>query len=227
MATIVEVGQASKTYADDGGDVHALIDVTLDVEAGEILAVTGASGSGKSTLLHLLAGLDTPTSGTVRVRGTDIGALSHKDRERWRENTIGYVFQTFNLVGHLSGIDNVALPLMLRGQHKSTATACARELIEELGLADVAVRKAALLSAGQRQRVAVARATIANPPLLLCDEPTGNLDSGAGYEVVKMIHTTARDHDTAVVVVTHDRDLSEMADRQIILRDGRILADTT
>jgi putative ABC transport system ATP-binding protein len=200
-----------------------LDDVTLSVARGEFVAVTGPSGSGKSTLLGLVAGLDRPTAGAVRVAGTDLSALDEDRLARLRLATIGYVFQAFHLVPTFTALENVAIPLELAGAADPPARA--RALLDRVGLAGRAHHYPAQLSGGEQQRVALARAFANEPPLLLADEPTGNLDSATGGQVIDLLVARHRERGVTLVLVTHDPELARQADRVIELRDGRVTAD--
>ncbi len=205
------------------GLVTILDGVTLDVPAGQFLAVTGPSGSGKSTLLGLIAGLDRPTAGTIRVAGIDLGALDEDGLARLRLARIGYVFQSFHLIPTLTALENVAVPLELAGH--AVALPRARALLAAVGLERRAAHDPAELSGGEQQRVALARAVANRPPLVLADEPTGNLDSTTGAEIIELLVRLHREHGTTLVLVTHDPALAAHAQRAVELRDGRVVAD--
>jgi putative ABC transport system ATP-binding protein len=206
-----------------GGRVVTVLDgITLDVDAGEVVAITGPSGSGKSTLLGLVAGLDAPSAGTIVVAGTDVGRLDESALARFRRDTIGYVFQSYHLIPTLTALENVAVPLELAG----LATARARELLAEVGLAERAHHYPVQLSGGEQQRVALARAVALRPPLLLADEPTGNLDSATGKQIIDLLLALNRSAGSTLLLVTHDPALAEQTERVIALRDGRVISDT-
>jgi putative ABC transport system ATP-binding protein len=200
--------------------VAALRGVCAEVRAGEFVAVTGPSGCGKSTLLHLVAGLDTPTSGTILVNDTDIGRLDEDARTAFRGRHVGVVFQSFNLLDILTAEENVALPLALAGVPKGSAHRKAREALARVGLGARAAHRPAEMSGGEQQRVAVARAIVADPLLILADEPTGNLDAENGLAVFDLLRNLAEGSRT-VVMVTHDAGLAARADRVVRLADGR------
>jgi len=205
--------------------VHAVRGVTLAVEAGEFLGIIGPSGSGKSTLLGLIGGLDTPTEGRIFIDGEDITDLSERALTRVRNEKIGFVFQFFNLVPPLTALENVALPVQFARDRQFNPTRRAEELLELLGLGDRMKHRPSQLSGGQQQRVALARALANNPPLLLCDEPTGNLDSESSEVVMRALRSVQQQMNTTVVVVTHDMDVASQMDRLVSLVDGRIAED--
>jgi putative ABC transport system ATP-binding protein len=199
--------------------------VSFDIAAGAFVAIVGPSGSGKTTLLGLLAGLDTPTRGRVLLDGADLGALSEDARARLRGEKVGFVFQSFQLIPTLTAIENVSVPLELRGD--ADATDRARELLGRVGLADRAGHLPAQLSGGEQQRVAVARAFANRPRILFADEPTGNLDGVTGARIIELIESLNRESGSTVVLVTHDASLADRTDRIIRLADGRVVADTS
>ena len=205
-----------------GDRLLTLLDsVDLSIVPGEMVAILGPSGSGKSTLLALSAGLDRPTSGEVFIDGQPLSPLGEDALARLRRHKIGFVFQSFRLLGHLTARENVALPLELLG--RSEASQKASELLERVGLGDRTHHLPVQLSGGEQQRVALARAFIAKPPLLLADEPTGNLDRGTGNTILELFRELHGDGDAASVLVTHDPEVATLADRRIHLRDGRIV----
>jgi putative ABC transport system ATP-binding protein len=218
--TVVSLSHVTKTY-DLGGIVTALDDVSLTLDRGSYTAVMGPSGSGKSTLLNLVGGLDTPTSGTVSVNGTDLGTLSEAERATVRGREVGFVFQTFNLMPRLTALENVALPLTFQGWSHDERIERARELLTAVGLADRLDHKPPELSGGQRQRVAIARALVAEPAILLADEPTGNVDTETGARVMELLGEVNAEGRT-ILLVTHERYIAEHADRIVHMRDGRI-----
>jgi putative ABC transport system ATP-binding protein len=202
--------------------VHALRGVTLGVKRGEFVSIIGPSGSGKSTLLGLIGGLDSPTSGTVHIDGVDITNLSERALTRIRNEKIGFVFQFFNLVPTLTALENVALPIQFSRKRRFNAHKRAKELLALLGLEDRTHHRPNQLSGGQQQRVAIARALANNPPLLLCDEPTGNLDSISSRLVMANLREVQGELKTTVIIVTHDHEVAGQADRIISLVDGRV-----
>ena len=216
----------SKTYGAGPTEVHALSDVDLAVEAGELVAIMGASGSGKSTLLTIAGSLEQPTSGEVFVGRAALSAMSRNDQARLRRRAIGYVFQDYNLLAGLSAVENVALPLELDGVSAKKARPAAVAALDELGLGDRASRFPDELSGGERQRVAIARAIVGERRLLLADEPSGALDSVNGEAVMRLLLAACR-QGVATVVVTHDAQLASWADRVVFLRDGRVVDQTS
>ncbi len=221
----LELRDISKVYGDGATEVHALQHVDLSVESGTLVAVMGASGSGKSTLLTIAGSLEDPTSGEVSIGGRRLTSLSRNGRAQLRRQSIGYVFQDYNLLAGLSALENVSLPLELDGIGARKAQATALESLEEFGLADRASRYPDQLSGGERQRVAIARAVVGGRQLLLADEPSGALDSTNAESVMRLI-LAACHRGLAAVVVTHDAQLASWADRVIFLRDGRIVDQT-
>ena len=207
-----------------GGRTLTVLDgVSLDVARGATVAVAGPSGSGKSTLLGLVAGLDTPTAGTITVAGVEVTRLGEAALARFRRDTLGYVFQSYHLIPTLTAAENVGVPLDLAGS--AGAASRAAELLAGVGLAERAHHYPAQLSGGEQQRVALARAMALDPPLLLADEPTGNLDSATGAVIVDLLFALNRERGTTLLLVTHDAALAERADRVVSLRDGRIVGE--
>ena len=205
----------------NGRPVTILDGVSLDVAAGEVVAVTGPSGSGKSTLLGLIAGLDTPSAGSITVDGVEVTALGETELARFRRRTLGFVFQSYHLIPTLTAAENVAVPLELAGAPEPLAAA--RAGLAEIGLAGRADHYPAQLSGGEQQRVAIARAVALTPPLLLADEPTGNLDSATGAQIVDLLLALNRERRSTLLLVTHDASLAARAGRAIALRDGRVV----
>ena len=221
---MIELAGVSRTWEVGGRPVHALRGVTLSIAAGEYVAVMGPSGSGKSTLLSLLGGLDRPTEGSYRFEGRDVAALDDDELSRLRRDRIGFVFQSFHLVPRMTALENVALPLVLAGVAPAARLARAAEALESVGLSPRAEHRPDQLSGGERQRVCLARAVVTGPGLLLADEPTGNLDSASGAEIVGLLerlHSAGR----TLLVVTHDANIGARAPRRVRLADGRVASD--
>jgi len=220
---MIRVRGLSMRLASGGRGVDVLSDVSLDVPAGQFVAIAGPSGSGKSTLLGLIAGLDQPTAGRIEVAGVEVTALGEDALARFRRDRIGYVFQSFHLLPTLTAQENVAVPLELAGEADAAPRAAA--LLAEVGLAERAHHYPVQLSGGEQQRVAVARAMARRPALLLADEPTGNLDSATGKQIIDLLVGMNRRLGSTLVLVTHDTALAAHADRVVTLRDGRIVSD--
>ena len=213
----------SRTYDLDGVSVPALRGVSLTVDAADYVAIVGASGSGKSTLMHLLGGLDRPTGGTLLIGGRDVSGLTPGEMARLRNETIGFVFQSFHLLARTTAQDNVALPLVYRGVGRRERRARAAAMLEPVGLAHRIGHRPNQMSGGEQQRVAIARALVTGPSVLLADEPTGNLDSATGQSVLALLESLNADG-VAVVLVTHDREVAARARRQVVMRDGLIVS---
>ncbi|MCX8085666.1 MAG: ABC transporter ATP-binding protein [Rhodocyclaceae bacterium] len=221
---LIELSGIERVFRLGESEVHALSALDLAIEAGEYVAVMGASGSGKSTLLHLMGLLDRPTAGTYRFDGRDVTELSADELARLRREKIGFVFQSFHLVPRLSAAENIALPLMLAEIPPDERARRVDKALAEVGLTHRARHKPDELSGGQRQRVAIARAMITAPALLLADEPTGNLDSATGHEVIELLESL-NGRGVTLVIVTHDAALAARARRRIVMQDGRKVAD--
>jgi putative ABC transport system ATP-binding protein len=219
---MIEVRDLVMRLASGEGEITILDGVTLDVTAGEVAAITGPSGSGKSTLLGLLAGLDQPTSGSIVVAGVAVTALDEDRLARFRRETIGYVFQAFHLIPTLTAAENVAVPLELAGVRQPLERAAS--LLHEVGLGRRQRHYPAQLSGGEQQRVAIARAIALAPAVLLADEPTGNLDSATGAAIMELLLRLRSERGATLVLVTHDPMVARHADREIVLRDGRIVS---
>lgn len=226
MPALIQVDDVWKTYQVGQQQVHALRGLSVDIAQGEYTALMGPSGSGKSTLMNMLGCLDTPTSGRYRLAGENVGTLDDDALADIRNRRIGFVFQTFNLMPRYTALENVALPLVYAGASRADREARAREVLEQVGLADRMDHRPNELSGGQRQRVAVARALVNRPDLLLADEPTGNLDTKTSLEIMALfgeIHAAGN----TVVLVTHEEDIAAYAHRVVRLRDGVVSADET
>ncbi len=221
---MLAVRNLTKEYRSGGGALAVLRNVTFDVAAGETLAIVGPSGSGKTTLLGLLAGLDTPTTGAVLLAGTDLGTLDEDARARLRGDRVGFVFQSFQLVPTLTALENVQVPLELRGIRDSDARA--KDLLERVGLGNRTHHFPTQLSGGEQQRVAIARAFVNRPRVLFADEPTGNLDGATGARIVELLEQLNREDGTTIVLVTHDPVLAKRLGRSIRLADGLVIEDT-
>ena len=218
---VLQTRGLEKVYGTGEARVRALDGVDLDVEQGEFVAVVGTSGSGKSTLLHMLGGLDRPTAGTVTVDGRNIFALSDEALTVFRRRKIGFVFQAYNLVPVLSVWENIVLPVQLDGRRPDKAYLA--QVVEALGLAEKLDRLPGQLSGGQQQRVAIARALAAQPAILLADEPTGNLDSKTSQDVLSLMKVTGRRFAQTMVMITHNEEIAQLADRIVHIEDGRIV----
>jgi putative ABC transport system ATP-binding protein len=222
---MIELRGVSKTVPSGTGALTILHPIDLAIDAGRVVAITGPSGSGKSTLLGLLAGLDAPSAGRVVLDGVDITALGEDELAKLRGTRIGFVFQFFHLLPSLTAFENVLVPMEIAGLPKAAARA--KELLAEVGLSDRGHHYPSQLSGGEQQRVAIARALANNPPILLADEPTGNLDSTTGQSVIQLLLDVNRTRHTTLILVTHDLELAAVADVVIALRDGRIVRTTT
>jgi putative ABC transport system ATP-binding protein len=223
QSTIVSASNLRRVFGEGGAEVTALDDISVEFPASGFTAIMGPSGSGKSTLMHLLAGLDRPTSGTVTVAGTDLAELDDAKLTELRRDQVGFVFQFFNLLPVLSARENILLPLKLAGRKPDSELL--DRLVESVGLGDRLEHRPSQLSGGQQQRVAVARALISKPAVVFADEPTGNLDSKASEEVLGLLRKAVDDLGQTVVMVTHDATAAAVADRVLILVDGKIVSD--
>ncbi len=222
-SALVEARDLTRRYGEGEAAVHALAGVSVAFPAGEFTAIMGASGSGKSTLMHCLAGLDPPTSGTVHIGGVEITALDDKRLTALRRDEIGFIFQSFNLVPVLTAEENILLPLSIAGRDPDREWV--DRLIATVGLGDRLTHRPAELSGGQQQRVAVARAFASRPQVVFADEPTGNLDSKSSAEVLQLLRHSVDEFGQTIVMVTHDHESAEIADRLITLQDGLVISD--
>lgn len=220
---IISLSHVAMRLSGGGHALTILDDVSLDIPPQQIVAIVGPSGSGKSTLLGLIAGLDKPSSGSIQLDGVEITTLRESDMARYRRQKIGYIFQSFHLIPTLTALENVAVPLELTGERHAKSQAI--DLLTAVGLKDRQSHYPVQLSGGEQQRVAVARAFACRPPILLADEPTGNLDSTIGRQVIDLLLALNRDYGSTLVLVTHDSELASFTQRIITLRDGRVVSD--
>ena len=221
-AALIEVVNVTKQVVDSTGSLTILHEISFQLQAQQSAAIVGASGSGKSTLLSILAGLDTPSSGTVKIAGTDLFALDEDARAGVRAQQLGFVFQSFQLLGNLTALENVMLPLELMG--RDDARAAATDMLARVGLSERLRHYPKVLSGGEQQRVALARAFVVRPAVLLADEPTGSLDFATGEKVMALMFELNREAGTTLVMVTHDRSIAARCDRQLQIEAGRLLA---
>ena len=219
---IVEVRDVQRHYEVGDTVVKALDGISLDVYRGEYLSIMGPSGSGKSTLFNMIGGLDSPTQGQVTVQGVSISGLSRNEQARLRNRCLGYIFQTYNLVGVMTALQNVALPLLLGGLEMDEANERASEFLSLVGLGDRLHHRPDQLSGGQQQRVAIARAFANEPPIILADEPTGNLDTKTGSDIIERLSQLSRDRGVTIISATHDHKMLSVSDRVVSIRDGKI-----
>ena len=222
--SLIEIRDIYKIYNPGENEVRALDGINLTVEHGEFLAIVGQSGSGKSTLMNMLGLLDIPTSGTYTLDGVDVANMTDDELSEIRNKEIGFIFQGFNLIPSLTAVENVELPLVYRGMKKDERNKLALEALERVGLSHRLDHLPKQMSGGQQQRVAIARAVAARPPIILADEPTGNLDSHSGVEVMKILHELHEEGRT-VILITHDNDIANEAQRVIRIQDGQIISD--
>ena len=221
--SIISVEQVCKSVTDSTGSLQILRDIDFALKAKETAAIVGASGSGKSTLLSIVAGLDTPTSGTVRLAGQDLFAIDEDDRAALRAQKVGFVFQSFQLLGNLTALENVMLPLELAD--RKDARAAATEMLGRVGLSQRLNAYPKVLSGGEQQRVALARAFVVRPAVLLADEPTGSLDFATGEKIMELMFDLNREQGTTLVLVTHDKSIAARCDRRITIEAGRMLEE--
>lgn len=222
LSSMISVSQVSKTVSDASGPLSILREIDFSVGVGETVAILGASGSGKSTLLSIMAGLDTPSQGRVELAGQDIFAMSEDARAAWRGNHLGFVFQNFQLMGHLTALENVMLPLELAGT--SNAANLAKSILTQVGLAERLRHFPKVMSGGEQQRVALARAFVVEPQLLLADEPTGSLDAQTGESIMNLMLEMNNARGTTLILVTHDQKLAQRCDRTLTLEAGRLIS---
>lgn len=222
LSSMISVSQVSKTVSDASGPLSILRDIDFSVGVGETVAILGASGSGKSTLLSIMAGLDTPSQGRVELAGQDIFAMSEDARAAWRGNHLGFVFQNFQLMGHLTALENVMLPLELAGT--TNAANLAKSILTQVGLAERLRHFPKVMSGGEQQRVALARAFVVEPQLLLADEPTGSLDAQTGESIMNLMLQMNKARGTTLILVTHDQKLAQRCDRTLTLEAGRLIS---
>lgn len=224
MNTLVKIEHLMKIYNPGENEVKALNDISLEINYGEFVAIIGQSGSGKSTLMNMLGCLDVPTSGNYYLGGDNVAHLTDNQLSDIRNKQIGFIFQGFNLIPNLSALENVELPLIYRGMPSSERKKLAMEALTMVGLSDRVKHKPSEMSGGQQQRVAIARAIAAKPPIILADEPTGNLDSSSTKEIMKILHTLHEDGRT-VILITHDDKIAAIAKRVVRIMDGKIDSD--
>ncbi len=221
---VISSDNLKKRFTEGKLDVEVLKGISLSLKAGEKIAIVGSSGSGKSTLLHILGGLDLPSSGTVKVMGKDISTLSDKDRGSLRNQSLGFIYQFHHLLPEFTALENVAMPLLIRGLSVKEASTKAEEILGKVGLASRLKHKPAQLSGGERQRAAIARALVTNPNAVLADEPTGNLDHKTAVQIFDLMQTLNQEMQTAFIIVTHDMQLAEKMDKIYHLVDGHLSA---
>ncbi|MEI8067746.1 MAG: ABC transporter ATP-binding protein [Candidatus Shapirobacteria bacterium] len=219
---VLELVDIVKTYTSGNTEFNALDGVSLKIMDGEFVSITGPSGSGKSTLMHIVGLLDNPTSGQVLLENKDISQLKENQLAQIRNVTLGFVFQQFNLLARTPALENTMLPLLYSDIPKSEREPIALKMLDKVGLSDKIKNTPAQLSGGQQQRVAIARALVNNPKIILADEPTGNLDSKSGKEIIELFHYLNKEEKRTIVLVTHDMELAKQANRIIIIRDGKI-----
>ena len=223
---LIEIKDVYKIYNPGENEVRALDGVSLTIDEGEFVAIIGQSGSGKSTLMNTLGLLDRPTSGEYFLSGRDVATLTDDEQSEIRNKQIGFIFQGFNLIPSLTAIDNVELPLVYRGMKKDERNRLSLEALERVGLGKRLHHRPSQMSGGQQHRVAIARAVAARPPVILADEPTGNLDSSSGREVMRILHELS-DEGRTIILITHDNEIAEEANRIIRIQDGKIVSDRT
>lgn len=220
--TYIDIKDLKKTYKIGNTLIHALRGVSLSIKKGEFIALLGTSGSGKSTLLNCLAGLERPSSGDIYFSNIRLNSLNENDLTKFRNLNIGFVFQSYNLLPHLTALENVSLPLMFMGISKNEREKKAYNILKNMGLSKRVLNKPSELSGGQQQRVSIARAFVSNPKIIFADEPTGNLDTKTSFEIMSMIKDIIKKNKQTLIMVTHDEEMTEFADRTFFMRDGLI-----
>ena len=225
MASMIKTVDLRKAYRIGNEKVVALERINLDIEEGQVCCILGTSGSGKSTLLNQLAGLEKPTRGDVIVRGKMVSKMTEKELARFRQESIGFVFQSYNLLPGMTAIENVAMPLTFRGMRRKERTQLAIQMLEQVGLGERMKHTPSEMSGGQQQRVGIARAFVSNPAVVFADEPTGNLDTKTTKEIMNLFLNFSRTRGTTIVLVTHDRNLATYADRIVTIVDGAVVSD--
>ena len=224
---MLELSDVRKTYTLGPVEVEVLKGIDLRVEAGDLISIMGPSGSGKSTLMNILGLLGRPTSGSYRLNGRDVSTMGDRELSAFRNAHIGFVFQSFNLLGHLTALENAGLPLIYRGLGRREARRRAQDILEKVGMGDRLDHRPDQLSGGQKQRVAIARALVGTPSAVLADEPTGALDSDTAEEVMQLLNRLNRDERVAVIIITHDPAVSMQCRRRALIRDGELLEDNS
>jgi len=227
MEPLIEVRNLRKVYRMGEEKVVALDDVSLDIYKGEVICLLGASGSGKSTFLNMVAGLEKPTKGEIYIGGIPIHTLNEENITLFRQKNIGFIFQAFHLLPMFTAVENVSLPLIFRGMEKKKREELAREALAMVGLQSYEKRKPTQMSGGQQQRVGIARALVGNPKIIFADEPTGNLDSHTSREVMEIMMAKVREGNRTLLIVTHDKNIANYADRVVTIQDGNILSIET
>ena len=219
--TFIQIKNVKKYYKLGSNIIKALDGIDLTIDKGEFIALLGTSGSGKSTLLNILAGLERPSYGDVLYKNISLNSLSEEDITRFRNLNIGFVFQSYNLMPYLTAIENVALPLIFKGEGKKEREEKAYQILKDMGLSKRVYNKPNELSGGQQQRVSIARAFVGNPNIIFADEPTGNLDTKTSFQIMELIKTIVRKNNQTLIMVTHDEEMTEFADRTLFMRDGK------
>lgn len=220
--TFIQIQNVKKYYRMGSNIIKALDGIDLAIDRGEFVALLGTSGSGKSTLLNILAGLERPSSGDVLYKNISLNYLSEEEITIFRNINVGFVFQSYNLLPYLTAIENVALPLIFKGESKKEREEKAYQILKDMGLSKRIYNRANELSGGQQQRVSIARAFVGNPKIIFADEPTGNLDTKTSFEIMELIKSIVRKNNQTLIMVTHDEEMAEFADRTLFMRDGLI-----